>query len=286
MKVLHVALGMPEFDRAMEAAGHDVVRIDWRKLAGRSPGPYPRAVHAAIDKALASFRPDLVFMQLQRAAVVHPILVEKARKAGAVVMNWCGDVRDPLPTHYIDLGKHVNVTLFTNMPDVEEMRSYGLPCDFLQIGYDPTIYRLPDRPVRREGVIFIGNNYPNTFPESASRLAFCDRARRVLGGAFKMYGNHWPFAGVRMTKGAEEEVEAYWSAEVAVNWDHFNRDGFHSDRLWRAAACGCKIVDARDYGFDVDRVIAAIRGGEAKTVRAETWDERVPDIERLMKVYS
>lgn len=244
MKLLHVAMGSPEIDRSFRELGHSVERIDWRQWKNRE------ALNMQVMSVCTRFSPDVVFMQLQTPGVIHPHTVRFMRERGAVVMNWTGDVRDPLPDHYPQLGPHVNVTLFTNLTDVSIMRGMGYDADYLQIGYDETIYRPPERPVKREGVVFIGNNYGDRFPESRSRAALVDALRSAFGHRFKVYGAKW--GGDSRPCIPTEEVSIYQRALVAVNWDHFVRPRFASDRILRAQACGACTVSRGYDGIEVE----------------------------------
>lgn len=238
MKILHIAMGSPEIDRAFCEAGHNVGRINWREWKGNS------ALQAHVLNACDTMQPDVVFMQLQTPNVMHPHTLARIREGGAVVMNWTGDVRDPLPDHYPQLAPHVNVTLFTNLTDVDKMRAMGHHADYLQIGYDETIYKLPEQPTYRSGVVFIGNNYGDRFPESKSRANLVDALRTTFGHKFEVYGAKWG-SGARPCISLEE-VEIYQHALVAVNWDHFVRPYFASDRILRAQACGACVL-SQDY---------------------------------------
>ena len=184
MRVLHVGLGGPEIDKALRGLGHDVHRINWREI----PSAQLIYLTKMVLKEAQSFLPDLVFMQIQTPGIVEARLVESLRQMGCVVINWTGDVRENIDW-YLELGDAFNVTLFTNQTDIDKFKEKGLPADYLQIGYDPDVYYLDGRERRGEGVVFLGNNYRNRFPESARReevvFKYMDKGLRVFGG-------NWP----------------------------------------------------------------------------------------------
>ena len=266
MNFLHLAMGSPEIDRSLREAGHRVERINWKDWKGRE------ALQAHVLNVCAKFRPDVVFMQLQTPNVIHPHTVHRMREGGAVVMNWTGDVRDPLPDHYPHMAPHVNVTLFTNGTDVDKMRAMGYHADYLQIGYDETIYKLLEQPTYRSGVVFIGNNYGDKFPESRSRAKLVEALRTTFGHKFEVYGSKWG-SGARPCISLEE-VDIYHHALVAVNWDHFVRPYFASDRILRAQACGACVL-SQDY--------AGLRDEHPEVVGADTVERMVELVDLRLK---
>ena len=307
MRILHVAMGMPEFDRAMSAAGHTVHRVAWREWM-KGPNPHTvRRLGAEIIRRAKSFDPHIVFCQLQTPGVMEADTIAALREQGAVVMNWTGDVRDELGW-YADIGHAFNVSLFTNGTDIDGMRALGLPADHLQIGYDERIYRQSDTPQKRHGVVFLGNNYRGRFPESDQRAALVARLKQTFRNRFTLYGNGWGHGTVVSTPTVE--VNAYQRAVVAVNWDHYIRPLFASDRILRAQACGCPVVSQRYIGIeadhphaagadDIDHAVELValrletptiseevgRMAAEHTLARHTWHSRVADIERLYETY-
>ena len=272
-------------DRAFWDAGHETQVVDWGQYADPD---------AAIRAAAESFRPDLVFMQFQREGKIGAETCDIMRNNGAVVFNWSGDVREPLPKWYIDLGPHVNATLFTNWPDVLEMRGYGMRSDFLQVGYEQLIYCYEGPKMDCPPIVFMGNNYGSgRFPNSQQRIDMVEALRKEFGGDFAVYGNGW---GSRHLK-PQEEAAVYRSCKVAIHQDHFTREGFHSDRLLRINGCGAPCVEIENEDiFDglakALRVYAEKVPGEKwrrskseSTAINESWDARIPEIMRLMETY-
>jgi ornithine carbamoyltransferase len=84
-----------------------------------------RARQRSIIENCYFLKADVLFMQLQTPTVVDPSTLKEVRDMGVMVINWTGDVRDPIPQHYIDLAPHVDITAFTNHPDVLTMREYS-----------------------------------------------------------------------------------------------------------------------------------------------------------------
>jgi glycosyltransferase involved in cell wall biosynthesis len=294
-------MGTPEFDRCALELGYKAERIQGR---GNPMGYHPLQAH--ILERAADLRPDLVFIQSHETPVVSPETLDALRDQGAFVVFWVGDVRDPIPSYYDAVAPRVDVIAFTNIPDVLEMRARGHRSEYLQIGYDETIYdpgaeRSSKRP--RRGVVFMGNNYKGRFPQSDSRAAMVNRLRREFGSDFTLFGKGW--GGQAWATTPTDEVKAYRSAIVAVNWDHFHRPYFASDRILRAQACGCAVV-SQDYeglseehpyvggASDLDEMVKMVRealehpeiarqSGErcAQNVRERhTWHQRIKTLEQ------
>lgn len=241
MKVLHIGINaIPNLciARAFRECGHETVSVDWSNRP---------ATNAAMDQALAT-GVDLVFMQLQGPDVVDARRVAALRDAGAFVVNWTGDVRHPLPDHYVSMAEHVNVTAFTNMPDVEEMRGMGFDARFLQVGYDELIYKPDGMKAPSPPIVFMGNNYGQRFPLSKERAAMVARMRSEFGRDFAVYGKKWGPGSAILDPFTE--AATYRGCKVAINFDHFDRRGFYSDRLLRAMACGCPTLDATRLPVD------------------------------------
>ena len=279
MKILHLAMGMPEFDRACTDLGHQVDRIDW----GR------HSYHERQLKLLETCDHDVLFMQLQTPNVVAPSILKAIRDRGTMVINWTGDVRDPIPHHYIDLAPHVDITAFTNMPDVIAMNDMGYDARFLQIGYDPDIYNTNGRITNKRLVVFIGNDYVDRFPLSAARREKVMALHRAFPHEFASYGKGF---GKMLLQGKDATV--YKEALIAINLDHFHRTGFHSDRYLRSRACGAYTIDGT--AMSADALVVTVGGALAtprdterlgmlqaqETYELDRWHNRIKTIEQWL----
>ena len=234
MKILHIALGGPEFDRAASDRGHDVYRMDWRKM----PDPNKEILQCIKRQSF-----DLVFAQIQTAKVIYHETWDALRASGAFVIHWSGDVRDDIGW-FLDAAPHVDITAFTNMDDVNAIREAGHRAEYLQIGYDEKLYTYAEK--ERSGVVFLGNDYGDRFPLSEARAAMVSRMQMEFGKDFSAYGKRQENP---ITTPAQE-VRIYQSALVAINFDHFNRPLFASDRILRAQACGAAVVSMAYEGIN------------------------------------
>src|SRR5688572_25241563 len=130
MKTLHVAMH-PEsscaLSRGLKACSTDYRHLHWRALK-------PRAVTDALVSLYEQFRPDFVFMQLQQAGIVHDHALHRMRDS--IVVNWCGDVRYPLPRWYALTGRLITTTAFSNLTDVKALLRQNIHATYLQTGFD------------------------------------------------------------------------------------------------------------------------------------------------------
>ena len=92
----------------------------------------------------------------------------------------------------------------------------------------------------------LGNDYGDRFPLSEARAAMVERMKAEFGDQFKAYGKR---QDNKATTPAQE-VAIYQSALVAINYDHFNRPLFASDRILRAQACGAAVVSMAYEGIN------------------------------------
>lgn len=214
-----------------------------------------------VMNAFKEFKPDVVFMHLQRPGILSHTSLDAMNKKSKLV-SWCGDVREELPSHYIDLGDHIDLTLFTNMEDVEKLRKEGVKADFLQVGFDSLNFN-PEGPigVNYPEIIFMGSNYHCQYPLSSYRESMVRTLKSVFGDKFGVYGANWgnqpngrPLANGLITNYGEEGL-AYRSCKVAISLSHFERSKYASDRLFRilgsGAFCLTHVYPDLEHDFEI-----------------------------------
>lgn len=286
MTILHVAMGMPEFDRACVDLGHQVIRLPWPSMSYHDRNKW-------LLRHCTERRVDVVFMQLQNPNVIDPSTLKAVRDTGAMVINWTGDVRDPIPHHYIDMAPHVDITAFTNLPDVVAMQEMGYDARFLQIGYDPLIYNTDNRYTNPRRVVFVGNDYRGLFPLSHARREKVDALHKVFRNEFASYGKGF---GRGLHNGQDAEV--YKEALIAINLDHFNRTGFYSDRYIRSRACGAYTINGtamttealiEEVRMALDKPALTEEHGRQQSlycINHERWHSRIQTIEEWHATWS
>ncbi len=194
------------------------------------------------------FKPDIVFIQVQKDDIITENTVIELKKLGCFVVNYTGDVRSPIPQWYYDLGKHVDLTLFSNMNDVIEMRSQGYRAEYLEIGVNSEIYN-PVGPVTKvKPIVFFGNNYgQKTFPLSDFRIQMVKFLKDKFPNDFGVYGNGWLDCDGNFNNSQEAEAAAYRGANIAISCSHFDYERYSSDRLLRILSTGTPICLAKAY---------------------------------------
>ena len=201
--------------------------------------------HQSLNNILRedTYRPDLVFMQIQCENVIRPEIVQAMRDRGSFVINWNGDMRDQCPPWMIELP--VDVSCFTNMRDVYEMRAFGKRAEWLEIGYDPEIYHPDGEVIRTYPIVFFGNN-AHRFPMSQFRQDMCFYLKRKFPGQFGVYGIHAGSDG-NFNTSQHHESAAYRFAKIAINVSHYEIERYSSDRMLRILGTGTAICLAKWY---------------------------------------
>lgn len=257
MKIFHIGLcvnpsGYSSFPHAFkEVLGEE----NYREL--------PTGDKDLNNKAMAilkEFKPDVLFMQIQAENIISPYVCEHARQMGVFVINWTGDKRHVVPQWMIDIAPLVNLTAFSNMEDVYKMRELGFKSEFLEIGYDPTIYKPEGEAYNVPEIVFFGNNYgAGHFPMSEFRIKMVEFLQKEYGNRFGVYGHGWQNAKGNINHSQYEEAKHYRGAKIAINCSHFDCDTYNSDRLLRILGTGvmCLSYDHagmyKVYGDSLDR---------------------------------
>jgi len=177
-----------------------------------------------------SHKPDIVFMQIQHdRPELLPVVQVMNKKA--VVINCCGDVREPMPEWYKTFSKHC-ITAFSNMEDVNEIGG-----EYLQIGIDPQIFNRDKLVVKSRDIVFMANR-SMCFPLSEYRVKTVDFLKRIYKEKFELYGS-WPMANGNFNHDQYGENRIYNEAKIGISISHFDRHRYFSDRLPRIMGSGC-----------------------------------------------
>lgn len=237
MRILHLGLCVqPQPFNGFQTAFIDVVGAE--NYAELSCGETDFNLKAV--KLFDEFKPDIVFMQIQAENIIQADTCDYMKTKGAFVINWNGDKRHQTPQWMLDLAPFVNCTSFSNMDDVNYMRSIGFKSEYLEIGYDPLIYTpigevAPNVPE----IVFMGNNYGHGyFPMSTFRIETVAFLRATYGDRFGVYGSGWEASNGNVNHSQHEEAKIYRGAKIAINISHFDSLNYNSDRLLRILGSG------------------------------------------------
>ncbi len=254
MKIYHIALlapGQPntQVSKGLAEAG-ECYELDWLDFKNHHGLAMLREKIIADVKKI---RPDIVFMQLQTADIIDAATAEAIKRISFIV-NWTGDVRENIDW-YIELADHIHLTLFTNMTDVKKMRAKGKQADYLQIGFDDTIYTPTGKSVPKgyPSVVFLGNNYENgmRFPLSAARMQLVEFMEKHFPQNFGVFGNGW---NASQHLSPELEAECYRSCKIGINQNHFDYELFSSDRILRIMGCGAMCITKSYPGIEKEYI--------------------------------
>lgn len=224
---------------------------EFRNSIKRASSHYREIAHNAYASALAlqtdiiiechEQKFDLVFMQLQGPNIIGHSALKALKSTGAFLCQWTGDARQPLPRHYVDFGKQIDLSLFTNTDDVVKMRENGCNADYLQVSADHNIYN-PEGSVNPNvpEIVFMGNYYKGAFELSDYRLKMCEFLRETYGQRFGIYGGGYPpgMATDNLMFNQQKEAEVYRSCKIAINCSHYDLGRYTSDRFFRILLSG------------------------------------------------
>jgi len=236
MKILHIGLCVqPKPYNGFQQAFIDVVgEENYREIATSD-----KDLNVNTLLLFNEFKPDIVFMQIQAPDIIAHSTCKIMKDAGAFVIDWSGDKRAEVPQWMIDLAPYVSCTSFSNMDDVNTMRSLGFKSDYLEIGYDPEIYKPEGEALDMPEIVFMGNNYGRGyFPMSGFRIDMVDFLRQEYGNRFGVYGSGWAYGNGNFNHSQLEEAKAYRGAKIAINCSHFDSLNYNSDRLLRILGGG------------------------------------------------
>jgi spore maturation protein CgeB len=216
-----------------------------------------------------------------------------------LILNWTGDVRKEVPNWMIDYSNDVDLTLFSNMNDVQTSLQKGVRADFLQVGFD----KIHFNPLGEKGnypeILFLGTNYGDLFPLSHFRRQMVERLKNEFGSRFGLYGGGWDknennfslsilphmnqtqnnyikYADGNISSYAEEG-KAYRSCKIAINLSHFEYSRYSSDRMFRILGSGAFCLTHRFPDIEKDFKI-----GE-EVVVWESIDDLVSKINYYLK---
>jgi spore maturation protein CgeB len=209
-------------------------------------------IYSRVIEITREFKPDITFMQIQTAGIVRPETIEYLKSKGSYVINFTGDARVPLPDWYIHLGKHFDITLFSNESDVAFMRSLGLKSDFLQLGFDPEIYNPSGHSLNGKDIVFMANNYPGHFPLSDFREKIARMLRASFGESFGLYGSGWVQCDGSFMGNQKEEAACYRGSKIAINCSHYDLERYTSDRMLRLLGSGTMCLTKHYPGIEKD----------------------------------
>jgi hypothetical protein len=251
MRLLHVALIVPNSDQmalrnALRSISTEYKEYSWVEERAKGEDTSREILQAALE-----FQPDVVWMQLQDGTVLRP---EDAAALPGITVAWSGDVRQPLPSWYWQLGRVIDLSLFSNEYDVDVMHEQGCQAAYMDIGFcgdtwSPNGATDPKYPE----ILFLGSNFGDgMFPLSKLRREMVERLAEKFGERFACYGHGWNHSRCFPLIEIADEVVALRSAKIAINLSHYDLERYSSDRLLRALGCGPLVLSHNYQGIEKD----------------------------------
>jgi len=253
-RLLHIALGDNEVIKSLWRAFDtyfETQHLDWTAVRHNKAD-----MNGRILKACNSFKPHIIFMQIQASDY---LTIETATQLSkkAFVINWTGDVRTPLPQWFVEIGRVIDLTLFTNMNDVVSAREKGVCADFLQVGFNKEIFTPVGAKVTYPDIVFLGSNYHTApFPLTQERKMLAVTLKQRYGKRFGVYGRGWEKDNLDADfLVPKQEATCYRSAKISINYSHFDYMRYSSDRMFRIMGSGGFCLTHNFKGVEKDFVI-------------------------------
>lgn len=237
MKLLHIALGNHNEGLWKSFEKHfNTKHYNWLEKMDD-----PKQINEDIIKLYNLFKPDVVWMQIQKDGIITEETAYFMSR-NSFVANWTGDVRYPLPKWFVDIGRQISVSLFSNMTDVMYMREIGVHAEYMQVGFDPKVFTPFGKEAPNNQIVFMGSNYlggENKFPLSGFRHEMVGRLKQSFAN-FEVYGMNWKHITNKEDNylNVHEESHVYRNSLISVNLSHFDYDRYSSDRIFRMMGSG------------------------------------------------
>lgn len=252
--VLHVGFPQPPLERAFKAVSDNHQFVDWTTYQKN-----PEVLRKYILELCQGAEYTMMFFHVQTADVITPEFIKKVRrvsKKNPMIINWSGDVRTPLPKWYIDLGKEIDLTLFSNQTDLQEFQNRGIRAKYLQIGFDTEFFHPKKTGNKWPDIVFLGNNYQNKFPLSKLRYEMVQFLKKTYGDRFGLYGSGWGgLEDGNLMNQLDKEADCYRGCKIGINLSHFDYDRYTSDRMFRLMGAGAFCLTHNYQGVEKDYVV-------------------------------
>ncbi len=246
-KLLHIGLCVEPNENGFQRALKKVCN-EYREMHSSTQNFNENALAIAKE-----FQPDIIFLQLQAPGIINEETAAELAKI-SWVCNWTGDITEELQKWFIDIGKHIQLTCFSNLADVHKAKLAGINSDYLQIGVDPDRYKIHHTNKYGPEIVAHFNDYgKDFFPLSQYRIDIVERLRQEFGNNFGVFGN---FKGANGNFNASqiEESMNYNACKIAISCSHFNVPRYCSDRTLRILGSAAFCLSHNYFGIEEDFV--------------------------------
>jgi len=211
-----------------------------------------RKVRLKFVNAVKSFKPDLLYLQIQHTKVIDAssIKIVKDLFPKMKVVNWTGDVREGVPGTLLKVGKVSDYNMISSTGQIPMFEKVLHNVSYLQIGYNPKLYYPPaeNKTTFKYDVSFIGHyNAKERYPGANERKEACSILRSTFGNRFALYGGYW--AKEYGSKGSINQrhlLDVYHNSICNLSISHFNDIAhYFSDRLLMCMAAGRPVISLK-----------------------------------------
>lgn len=255
---LHVGIEAPAIYsskpivKAWEENGYQVEFMDWQLIK------LNESVEGMWDRVMAKVMmvsPDIIFLHIQNKDAILDTWVQ-ALQDTAPVVNYVFDVRDKEKSIWLyNLCKHVSLNCLASQEDVNECKAMGYNnAIVVQSSADYDFYKSKlkktdlQKPVPE--IIFIGMNHQNTnagFPLAAERQEMCAFLKSQYGDMFESFGMNQENSHYIHHS---EELHLYQNSKIVIGHNNFKREGYSSDRMFRAMGSGAFYLSSYFPGIE------------------------------------
>lgn len=238
MKLLHLPLNVPGSEQVGQANGFrevfdEVVEFDYLPYTGQNGND---ATNRELLRLVDTVKPDIIWAQLQETNILTPHTWGQVKQfhPEAWLTTWSGDSRDYVPPYLASVLPLFDI--FYNATDQKMYLDYAKRMELMPIAIDPgegSNFSHVTPPVPK--IVFIGNHYGDTFPNSQGRLELMIALSKEFGNDFGVYGSGWPHGEINLLGATELKHQStyYHKAKVVISIDHFKDFCFWSERrIW------------------------------------------------------
>lgn len=213
----------------------------------------PKPVRDKLLQVARSFKPDMMFMQIQHTTVIDAGTIRAIKRdlPNCKIVNWTGDVRTTVPTPFLRIANISDLNLISSTGQLEMFRNaISRPVGYLQIGYDPKLY-YPEEGIRTKfdwDVAFVAHyNAKESYPGRSEREVTARLLRTTFSDRFCLFGGNWHRRF--KSKGSIDQksvTSLYHNSFCTISVSHFNDiNHYFSDRLLLCMASGRPVISYR-----------------------------------------
>ena len=198
-----------------------------------------------VNSALA-YKPDLIHVQVQHTQLINGMCFAEIKKIlpNVIITNWTGDVRNYVPSTFIDIARFATYNLISSTGQLKMFqKEIKKEIKYWQIGFNPKLYSPPTYTKNKfeYDISFVGNNNVlEGYPGRGDREQACRLLKKEFGLKFGLYGSLWP--GDLASKGTIDQKKVsnvYHNSLCVLSVSHYNDlSHYFSDRLLMCMASG------------------------------------------------